>query len=105
MYKYRYTRCPDALVPSHLLILRYEYCKEAHVKQLRHPTAHVYYCCPYKSARINILHVLILCNLTLTSLFFYRSRIVVDFSMVPQQAARLSHTNRTDATEAYVMPH
>jgi hypothetical protein len=29
---YADTSCPDALVPPHLSIPRYEHCKEAHVK-------------------------------------------------------------------------
>jgi hypothetical protein len=56
---YSDTSYPDALVPSHLPILRCEHHKKAHVKKSRHPStpAHAYYCCPYKSVSNNILHV------------------------------------------------
>jgi hypothetical protein len=47
---YADTSCPDAPIP-HLLIPRYERCKEVYVKQSRHPStaARAYYCYPYKS--------------------------------------------------------
>jgi hypothetical protein len=53
------TSRPDAPVPPHFPILRCEHYKEAHVKQLRHPstTARAYYCYPYKSVSNNISHV------------------------------------------------
>jgi hypothetical protein len=67
------TSCPDAPLPPHISILICEHRKEAHVKQSRHPstTVRAHYCCPYKSVSNNISHIWILCNLTLTSLFFF----------------------------------
>jgi hypothetical protein len=70
----------DAPVPPHLPILRCEHHKEAHIKQSRHPStiARGYYYCPYTSVSNIILHVWILCNLTLTSFFACPNRIAVD---------------------------
>jgi hypothetical protein len=77
---YADTSCPDASIPPHLPILRYEHRKEAYVKQSRHLStiARAYYCCPYKSVSNNISQVWILCNLTFTSFFSCRSRTFVD---------------------------
>jgi hypothetical protein len=57
--EYVNTSYPDASVPPHFPILRCDHHKEAHVKQLRHPStaAHAYYCCSYKSVSNNISHV------------------------------------------------
>jgi hypothetical protein len=78
---YADTSYPDVSVSSHLSILRCEQCKEAYVKQSRHPSmaAGAYYCCPYKSVSNNISYVWILCNLILTSFISCLSRTVVDF--------------------------
>jgi hypothetical protein len=71
MNDYANTSCPDAPVPPHLPILRCEHRKEAYMKQSRLPSTafRAYYCCPYKSVSNKILHLSILCNLTLTSFF------------------------------------
>jgi hypothetical protein len=77
--EYPNTSCPNAPVPPHFPIPRCDHGEEAHVKQLRYlsMTAHAYYYCPYKSVS-NISHIWILCNLTLTSFLYYKSRIGVD---------------------------
>jgi hypothetical protein len=77
--EYTNTSCSDAPVPPHFPILRCDHHEEAHIKQLRYSSmaARAYYCCPYKSVS-NFSHVLILCNLTRTSFFSYKSRIGVD---------------------------
>jgi hypothetical protein len=90
---YEDTRCSDAPVPPHLPIPRCEHHKEAHVKQSRHlsTVTRGYYYFPYKSVSNIILHVWILCNLTLTSFFTCPNRIAADSFSGLMDLRRLIH--------------